>query len=98
MQNLPFLTHFLTPTGESPSRREEAGKRGRIEDLAGKEVEFGNTLMICESAHGYILDWKLYREQAPSESWNGRRTWRSLRRSWPPAPTGASPQKKPAEC
>lgn len=35
---------------------------------AGKEVEFGNTLMICESAHGYILDWKLYREQAPSES------------------------------
>lgn len=35
---------------------------------AGREVEFGNTLMICESAHGYILDWKLYREQAPSES------------------------------
>lgn len=35
---------------------------------AGKEVEFGNTLMICESAHGYILDWKLYREKAPSES------------------------------
>lgn len=35
---------------------------------AGKEVEFGNTLMICESAHGYILDWKLYRERAPSES------------------------------
>lgn len=35
---------------------------------AGKEVEFGNTLMICESAHGYILDWKLYRGQAPSES------------------------------
>jgi hypothetical protein len=34
---------------------------------AGREVEFGNTLMICESAHGYILDWKLYREQAPSE-------------------------------
>ena len=34
---------------------------------AGKEVEFGNTLMICESAHGYILDWKLYRDQAPSE-------------------------------
>lgn len=35
---------------------------------AGKEVEFGNTLMICESAHGYILDWKLYRGKAPSES------------------------------
>lgn len=35
---------------------------------AGKEVEFGNTLLLCESAHGYILDWKLYREQAPSES------------------------------
>lgn len=35
---------------------------------AGKEVEFGNTLLICESAHGYILDWQLYRGQAPSES------------------------------
>lgn len=35
---------------------------------AGKEVEFGNTLLICESAQGYILDWKLYREQAPCES------------------------------
>lgn len=35
---------------------------------AGKEVEFGNTLLICESAHGYILDWQLYRGRAPSES------------------------------
>lgn len=35
---------------------------------AGKETEFGNTLMLCESMHGYILDWKLYREQAPGES------------------------------
>ena len=35
---------------------------------AGKAVEFGNTLMICEGMHGYILDWKLYRETAPSES------------------------------
>lgn len=35
---------------------------------AGKAVEFGNTLMICEGMHGYILDWKLYRQSAPSES------------------------------
>lgn len=35
---------------------------------AGKEVEFGNTLTLCESAHGYILDWELYRGKAPSES------------------------------
>lgn len=35
---------------------------------AGKEVEFGNTLLLCESANGYILDWQLYRERAPSES------------------------------
>ena len=35
---------------------------------AGKEVEFGNTLMICEGMNGFILDWTLYRETAPSES------------------------------
>ena len=39
-----------------------------VRKKAGKEVEFGNTLTICESADGYILDWQLYRESAPSES------------------------------
>lgn len=35
---------------------------------AGKHVEFGNTLMICENADGYIMDWRFYKSQAPSES------------------------------
>ena len=38
-----------------------------VRGKAGKEVEFGNTLLLCESAAGYLLDWKVYREQAPSE-------------------------------
>ena len=38
-----------------------------VRGKAGKEVEFGNTLLVCESCEGYLLDWKLYREQAPSE-------------------------------
>ena len=37
-----------------------------VRGKAGKEVEFGNTLLVCESREGYLLDWKLYREQAPS--------------------------------
>lgn len=39
-----------------------------VRHKAGKAVEFGNTLLICESADGLIFDWKLYCEQAPSES------------------------------
>ena len=38
-----------------------------VRGKAGKEVEFGNTLFLCESAEGLLLDWKLYREEAPSE-------------------------------
>ena len=36
-----------------------------VRGKAGKEVEFGNTLLVCEIREGYLLDWKLYREQAP---------------------------------
>lgn len=38
-----------------------------VRGKAGKEVEFGNTLLLCESPSGYLPDWKLYRERAPSE-------------------------------
>jgi IS5 family transposase len=33
----------------------------------GKEVEFGNTLFMAESAQDLILDWELYRQKAPLE-------------------------------
>ena len=39
-----------------------------VRGKAGKSVEFGNTLIISENIEGYITDWKLYREAAPSES------------------------------
>jgi len=39
-----------------------------VRGKTGRKTEFGNTLMIAESMHGYLIDWKLYRKQAPSES------------------------------
>ena len=45
-----------------------------VRGKAGKEVEFGNTLMIAESTQGLILDWQVYRKPAPAE-------WRQLSES-----------------
>jgi len=45
-----------------------------VRGKAGKEVEFGNTLMIAESVQGLILDWKMYAQAAPAE-------WRQLQES-----------------
>jgi hypothetical protein len=45
-----------------------------VRGKAGREVEFGNTLLLAESPQGLILDWELYREQAPAE-------WRQLQDS-----------------
>lgn len=41
-----------------------------IRGKAGAEVEFGNGLYIAEQQQGVIVDWKLYREQPPSDSKN----------------------------
>ena len=35
---------------------------------SGAEVEFGNTLLILEQDEGIIVDWKLFRDQAPADS------------------------------
>jgi hypothetical protein len=32
------------------------------------EVEFGNTLLLCEQRHGLIVDWQLSQDQAPADS------------------------------
>ena len=34
---------------------------------AGAEVEFGNTLYLAEQSDGMIIDWKLFRDQAPTD-------------------------------
>ena len=34
---------------------------------AGKEVEFGNTLFVCESPSGLVSDWELYHGKPPAE-------------------------------
>ncbi|MDA0350577.1 MAG: transposase [Verrucomicrobia bacterium] len=39
-------------------------KRGK----SGAEVEFGNTLLIVEQAQGYVVDWKLHKDSAESDS------------------------------
>jgi hypothetical protein len=45
-----------------------------VRGKAGKEVEFGHTLMMAESIQGLILDWKTYAQAAPAE-------WRQLQES-----------------
>lgn len=38
-----------------------------IRGKAGAAVEFGNKLFLAENSQGLIVDWKLYRESAPSD-------------------------------
>ena len=38
-------------------------KRGK----AGAEVEFGNTLLLCEGVDGLITHWDLFKDQAPAD-------------------------------
>ncbi len=45
-----------------------------VRGKAGREVEFGNTLVLTESTQGLILDWELYQNAAPAE-------WRQLQES-----------------
>ena len=45
-----------------------------VRGKAGREVEFGNTLVLTESTQGLILDWELYQKAAPAE-------WRQLQES-----------------
>ena len=35
---------------------------------AGAQVEFGNTLFLAEQFNGLIVDWKLFKQQAPADS------------------------------
>ncbi len=39
-----------------------------VRHKAGAEVEFGNTLLLAEQQNGLIVDWRLFRSQAPSDS------------------------------
>ena len=39
-----------------------------VRHKSGAEVEFGNTLMLAEQDDGLIVDWKLFRDQAPADS------------------------------
>jgi len=39
-----------------------------VRGKAGAEVEFGNTLFLGEQQDGLIMDWKLYKDKAPSDS------------------------------
>jgi IS5 family transposase len=39
-----------------------------VRGKAGAEVEFGNTLFLGEQRDGLILDWRLYKDKAPSDS------------------------------
>lgn len=45
-----------------------------VRGKAGREVEFGNTLMLAETTGGLIVDWQVYRQAAPAE-------WKQLQES-----------------
>lgn len=38
-----------------------------VRHKSGAEVEFGNTLLLAEQDDGLIVDWKLFRDQAPAD-------------------------------
>lgn len=46
----------------------EADAHVLVRGKAGAEVEFGNTLLLGELPSGLIVDWHLYRDQAPADS------------------------------
>lgn len=39
-----------------------------VRHKSGAEVEFGNTLLLTEQDNGLIVDWELFRDQAPADS------------------------------
>ena len=39
-----------------------------VRGKAGGDVEFGNTLVVGENSQGFILDWKLFQDRAPSDT------------------------------
>jgi hypothetical protein len=39
-----------------------------VRHKSGAEVEFGNTLLLTEQDDGLIVDWRLFRDQAPADS------------------------------
>jgi len=39
-----------------------------VRHKSGAEIEFGNTLLLVEQNDGLIVDWKLFRDQAPADS------------------------------
>ena len=38
-----------------------------VRGKAGEEVEFGNLLVLGEQIDGLIMDWELFKEQAPAD-------------------------------
>ena len=55
------------PDGRKILSAHEPNVQVIVRGKAGRNVEFGNTLLLAESQQGLILDWELYREKAPAE-------------------------------
>ena len=52
-----------------------------VRGKAGAEVEFGNTLILGESAQGVIVDWQLIRQQAPADCMLVKESVRRVKRA-----------------
>jgi IS5 family transposase len=57
----------LVPNEEKILSLYEPDVRVIVRRKAGTEVEFGNTVLLGENAQGLILDYHLYKEQAPAD-------------------------------
>lgn len=56
-----------------------------VRGKAGSEVEFGNTLLLCEQSQGLIVTHELFKEQAPADVKLADRVAQSLKRILPVA-------------
>lgn len=55
-----------------------------VRKKAGKDVEFGNTLLLGENPQGLILDWELFKESAPADSRLQERSRERMKESFGP--------------
>lgn len=58
----------LVPSKEKILSLYEPDVQVIVRHKAGAEVEFGNTLLLGESAQGVIVDWELFKEVAPNDA------------------------------
>lgn len=58
----------LVPSDQKILSLYEANAHVLVRGKAGSQVEFGNTLLLCEQRQGFIVDYDFFRERAPADA------------------------------